>query len=162
MDYHKRQLAGHTLHPETLMMGFGYDPALSEGSVKVPIFQTSTFVFNSAQHGKDFFELIAGLRDLREGERPGMIKKATGHVCDYASPAGPACERRMTTSRHSRAAGNREISDLTFCRPSSARCPLASARLGQGDGRGGGDVERAHPAGLRYVADRIHDGQQGG
>ena len=73
MDYHKRQLAGHTLHPETLMMGFGYDPALSEGSVKVPIFQTSTFVFRSAQHGKDFFELIAGLRDLREGERPGLI-----------------------------------------------------------------------------------------
>jgi methionine-gamma-lyase len=73
VDYHKRSLAGHTLHPETLMMGFGYDPALSEGSVKVPIFQTSTFVFRSAQHGKDFFELVAGLRDLREGERPGLI-----------------------------------------------------------------------------------------
>jgi methionine-gamma-lyase len=73
MDYHKRHIAGHTLAPETLMMGFGYDPALSEGSVKVPIFQTSTFVFRSAQHGKDFFELIAGLRDLREGERPGLI-----------------------------------------------------------------------------------------
>jgi methionine-gamma-lyase len=55
------------------MMGFGYDPALSEGSVKVPIFQTSTFVFRSAQHGKDFFELVAGLRELREGERPGLI-----------------------------------------------------------------------------------------
>jgi methionine-gamma-lyase len=73
MDYHKRQISGHTLAPETLMMGFGYDPALSEGSVKVPIFQTSTFVFRSAQHGKDFFELIAGLRELREGERPGLI-----------------------------------------------------------------------------------------
>jgi methionine-gamma-lyase len=73
MDYHKRHIAGHTLHPETLMMGFGYDPALSEGSVKVPIFQTSTFVFRSAQHGKDFFELVAGLRDLREGEKPGLI-----------------------------------------------------------------------------------------
>jgi methionine-gamma-lyase len=73
MDYHKRHIAGHTLHPETLMMGFGYDPALSEGSVKVPIFQTSTFVFRSAQHGKDFFELVAGLRELREGERPGLI-----------------------------------------------------------------------------------------
>jgi methionine-gamma-lyase len=73
MDHHKRHISGHTLHPETLMMGFGYDPALSEGSVKVPIFQTSTFVFRSAQHGKDFFELIAGLRDLREGETPGLI-----------------------------------------------------------------------------------------
>lgn len=73
MDHHKRKLAGHTLHPETLMMGFGYDPALSEGSVKVPIFQTSTFVFRSAQHGKDFFELMTGARDLREGEQPGLI-----------------------------------------------------------------------------------------
>jgi methionine-gamma-lyase len=73
MDYHKRKLAGHTLHPETLMMGFGYDPALSEGSVKVPIFQTSTFVFRSAQHGKEFFELVAGLRDLNPGEKPGLI-----------------------------------------------------------------------------------------
>lgn len=73
MNHHKRALAGHTLHPETLMMGFGYDPALSEGAVKVPIFQTSTFVFRSAQHGKDFFELVAGLRELREGEQPGLI-----------------------------------------------------------------------------------------
>lgn len=73
MDHHKRNLAGHVLHPETLMMGFGYDPALSEGSVKVPIFQTSTFVFRSAQHGKEFFELVAGLRELREGEQAGLI-----------------------------------------------------------------------------------------
>ena len=73
MDHHKRTIAGHTLHPETLMMGFGYDPALSEGSVKVPIFQTSTFVFRSAQHGKEFFELVTGQRDLREGEQPGLI-----------------------------------------------------------------------------------------
>jgi methionine-gamma-lyase len=73
MNYHKRTLAGQNLHPETLMMGFGYDPALSEGSVKVPIFQTSTFVFRSAQHGKEFFELVAGLREPRTDETPGLI-----------------------------------------------------------------------------------------
>ena len=73
MNHHKRVLAGQTLHPESLMMGYGYDPALSEGSVKVPIFQTSTFVFRSAQHGKEFFELVAGLRELRENEQPGLI-----------------------------------------------------------------------------------------
>jgi len=73
MNHHKRTLGGQVLHPETLMMGFGYDPALSEGSVKVPIFQTSTFVFRSAQHGKEFFELVAGLRELRENESPGLI-----------------------------------------------------------------------------------------
>ncbi len=73
MNHHKRVLAGQVLHPETLMMGFGYDPQLSEGSVKVPIFQTSTFVFRSARHGKEFFELIAGLREPRENEQPGLI-----------------------------------------------------------------------------------------
>ena len=45
------------LHPETLMMGYGYKPELSEGALKAPIFQTSTFVFKSAEEGKEFFEL---------------------------------------------------------------------------------------------------------
>jgi len=29
--YHKTQIGNHALHPETLMLGYGYDPALSEG-----------------------------------------------------------------------------------------------------------------------------------
>ncbi len=35
--YHRRKIGGHVLKPETQMMGFGYDPALSEGSLKPPI-----------------------------------------------------------------------------------------------------------------------------
>ena len=42
--YHKHRLANHVLHPETLMLGYGYDPLLSEGAVKPPVFLTSTFV----------------------------------------------------------------------------------------------------------------------
>ena len=45
--YKIRTLNNHALHPETLMMGYGYSPALSEGSLKPPIFLTSTFVFES-------------------------------------------------------------------------------------------------------------------
>ena len=37
--------------PESEMMGFAYDPQLSEGSAKVPLFQTSTFVFKNAEEG---------------------------------------------------------------------------------------------------------------
>ncbi len=37
-----------TLKPETLMMGYAYKPEWSEGAVKCPIFQTSTFVFKNA------------------------------------------------------------------------------------------------------------------
>jgi methionine-gamma-lyase len=55
------------------MMGYGYDPALSEGAVKCPIFQTSTFVFRTAEEGKDFFQLAYGLRDARPSEEPGLI-----------------------------------------------------------------------------------------
>ena len=72
-QYKARTLKNHILHPETLMMGYGYSPALSEGSLKPPIFLTSTFVFESAQQGKDFFDLTAGRRRPREGEKTGLV-----------------------------------------------------------------------------------------
>lgn len=59
--------------PESLMMSHGYDPRLSEGALKPPIFQTSTFVFESAQAGKAFFELAYGLREARPKESIGLI-----------------------------------------------------------------------------------------
>lgn len=61
------------LHPETLMMSYGYNPHLSEGALKCPIFQTSTFVFKSAEEGKAFFELAYGLRERNPGEEAGLI-----------------------------------------------------------------------------------------
>jgi methionine-gamma-lyase len=42
------------------MMGYGFDPELSEGSLKPPVFLTSTFVFESAAAGKRFFEGVTG------------------------------------------------------------------------------------------------------
>ncbi|HUG41766.1 MAG TPA: cystathionine gamma-synthase family protein [Longimicrobiales bacterium] len=68
-----RRIGDRELRPETLMMGYGYDPRLSEGAVKCPIFQTSTFVFPTAEEGKAFFELAYGLRDRRPTEEPGLI-----------------------------------------------------------------------------------------
>lgn len=35
------EIGGRRLTPATLMMGHGYDPALSEGALKPPIFLTS-------------------------------------------------------------------------------------------------------------------------
>lgn len=61
------------LHPESLMMSYGYKPELSEGAIKSPIFQTSTFVFKSAEEGKAFFEIQNGKRKKREGEKVGLI-----------------------------------------------------------------------------------------
>ena len=54
--------------PESEMMGFAYDPHLSEGSAKVPLFQTSTFIFKNAEEGKSHFHIAYGLREKGENE----------------------------------------------------------------------------------------------
>jgi methionine-gamma-lyase len=72
-NYHRDRIANRRLHPETLMMGYGYSPGLSEGSLKPPIFLTSTFVFDNAQQGKDFFDLTSGRRQPRPGEKSGLV-----------------------------------------------------------------------------------------
>ena len=64
------EIGGRRLKPSTLMMGFGYDPTLSEGSLKPPIFLTSTFVFESAAAGKRFFE---GGTGKRPGGAEGLV-----------------------------------------------------------------------------------------
>lgn len=60
-------------NPETLALGYGYDPFLSEGSVKPPVFLTSTFQFENALQGKRHFELAYKLRPQRASEVPGLI-----------------------------------------------------------------------------------------
>lgn len=63
-------LGDHQLSPTTMMMGYGFDPMLSEGSLKAPIFLTSTFAFPSAAEGKRFFEGITG---KRPGGTDGLV-----------------------------------------------------------------------------------------
>ena len=63
----------HKMKPESLMMSYGFKPELSEGSIKSPIFQTSTFVFKNAQEGKAFFEVAYGLREKESTEEVGLI-----------------------------------------------------------------------------------------
>lgn len=70
MDYDKE--ATNKYSPETLMLGFGYNPWWSEGSVKPPIFLTSTFLFRSAEEGEEFFKIAYGLKE--SGNKPaGLI-----------------------------------------------------------------------------------------
>ena len=64
---------GQRLHPESLVMSYGYRPDWSEGAVKSPIFQTATFAFESAAEGKAYFELALGKREPEPGEKPGLI-----------------------------------------------------------------------------------------
>ena len=71
--YHKRKIGQHLLKPETQMMGYGFDPSLSEGALKPPIFLTSTFVFKTAQDGKDFFDYTSGRREPIAGQSSGLV-----------------------------------------------------------------------------------------
>lgn len=75
----KTKIGNHTLHPETLMLNYGYDPQLSEGAVKPPVFLTSTFVFRTAEDGKDFFDFVAGRREPPEGMGAGLVYSRFNH-----------------------------------------------------------------------------------
>jgi methionine-gamma-lyase len=69
----KHSKGGKDFDPETLALGYGYDPFLSEGAVKPPVFLTSTFQFKNAEAGKRYFELAYGLSQQRPSEVPGLI-----------------------------------------------------------------------------------------
>jgi methionine-gamma-lyase len=75
----KTHIGNHALKPETLMLGYGYDPALSEGAVKPPVFLTSTFVFRSAEEGRDFFDYVSGRKQPPEGSAAGLVYSRFNH-----------------------------------------------------------------------------------
>ena len=71
----------HKFSPESLMMSHGYKPELSEGAIKCPIFQTSTFVFKTAEEGKAFFEIAYGIREKDPNEALGLIYSRINRLC---------------------------------------------------------------------------------
>jgi len=72
-DTEHKFIKGTQLRPESLMMSYGYRPEWSEGAAKIPIFQTSTFVFQSAEDGKAFFESALGKGTEGPSEKLGLI-----------------------------------------------------------------------------------------
>ncbi|WP_267549356.1 cystathionine gamma-synthase family protein [Rhizobium rhizogenes] len=75
----KTHIGNHALHPETQMLNYGYDPELSEGAVKPPVFLTSTFVFKSAEDGRDFFNYISGRNEPPKGTGVGLVYSRFNH-----------------------------------------------------------------------------------
>jgi methionine-gamma-lyase len=75
----KTHIGNHMLHPETLMLTYGYDPQLSEGAIKPPVFLTSTFVFRTAEDGQDFFDFVSGRREAPEGVGAGLVYSRFNH-----------------------------------------------------------------------------------
>src|SRR5260370_3023671 len=75
----KTHIGNHMLHPETLMLNYGYDPQLSEGAVKPPVFLTSTFVFRTAEDGQDFLDFVLGRSEPSEGMGAGLVYSRFNH-----------------------------------------------------------------------------------
>ena len=77
---YKSHRGNHALKPETLMLSYGFDPQLSEGAVKPPIFLTSTFVFKTAEEGKDFFDYVSGRRQPPLGGGGGPVPSTRASI----------------------------------------------------------------------------------
>lgn len=78
-NYTKKKIGDHELKPETLMMSYGYSPFFSEGSVKPPVFLTSTFAYQTPEDGEEFFHLMAGRKEAPDGDRSGLIYSRFNH-----------------------------------------------------------------------------------
>lgn len=114
----KTHVGDRQLHPETQMLNYGYDPRLSEGAVKPPVFLTSTFVFDSAEEGRDFFDYVSGRRQPPEGKSGGLVYSRFNH------PNSEIVEDRLAIYEQAEscalfASGMAAISTtlLTFARP---------------------------------------------
>jgi methionine-gamma-lyase len=78
-SYHKKAIRNRELHPETQMMSYGYDPFLSEGAVKPPVFLTSTFAFRTAEDGAAYFDIVAGRKPAPQDTGAGLVYSRFNH-----------------------------------------------------------------------------------
>ena len=140
-------IGNHKLKPQTLMLGYGFDPELSEGSLKPPIFLTSTFVFENAAAGKRFFEGVTG---KRPGGAEGLIYSR------FNGPNQEILEDRLAVWEDADDAlafssGMSAIATLllTFVQPGDVRRPFRPALCGDRN------ADRQDPRPVRRLVDRL-------
>lgn len=105
--------------PETLAVAYGYDPEMGMGSVKPPIFMTSTFVYPSAQHAKDVHRAYFNNDGPLVGES-NHIYSRLGH------PGLDFLEKRL-------AAIDGAEDAVAFCSGMAAHSSIALAHVRSGD-----------------------------
>ncbi len=77
--YHKIGWQTTSCIPKRSCLDTATTRLLSEGAVKPPIFLTSTFVFRSAEEGRDFFDYAAGRREPPQGVTAGLVYSRFNH-----------------------------------------------------------------------------------
>ncbi len=102
------------LRPETLTIGYGYDPATALGSAKPPLYLTSTFVYESAAQAKQIH------RDFFDGSASASQRHDDYIYARLNHPNLAMIERRMAVLDHAEdcavfASGMAAISGLMLC-----------------------------------------------
>jgi methionine-gamma-lyase len=107
------------MRPETLAVAHGYDPQMGMGSVKPPIFMTSTFVYPSAQHAKDVHEAYF--------DGSGPLVGETNHIYSrLGHPGLDFLEKRL-------AAIDGAEDAVAYCSGMAAHSSIALAHVRPGD-----------------------------
>lgn len=69
----------YRVRPETAILTRGFDPALSVGSARPPVYRTSTFVFSSPEAAERAFAIALGKLPPTEGEDVDLIYSRLSH-----------------------------------------------------------------------------------
>ncbi|MGH7931904.1 MAG: trans-sulfuration enzyme family protein [Candidatus Binataceae bacterium] len=69
----------YRVRPETAVLTSGFDPALSVGAARPPVYRTSTFVFPSPEAAEQAFNLVLGKADSAGDGRPDLIYARLAH-----------------------------------------------------------------------------------
>jgi methionine-gamma-lyase len=69
----------YRVRPETAILIEGFDPQLSVGSARPPVYRTSTFVFSSPEAAELAFQIALGKIEPGSNERPDLIYARLSH-----------------------------------------------------------------------------------
>src|SRR5215469_14301576 len=90
-------MATRRVHPETAVLTRGFDPRLSVGSARPPVYRTSTYVFSSPEAAERAFAVALGKAEPEEFEVADLIYARLSHpnaeiVEDQLVPLEPGAE----------------------------------------------------------------------
>src|SRR5579864_7559887 len=69
----------YRVRPETAVLTRGFDPALSVGAARPPVYRSSTFVFPSPEAAERAFEIVLGKLSPLGEDRPDLIYARLNH-----------------------------------------------------------------------------------
>ncbi len=69
----------YRVRPETAVLTKGFDPQLSVGSARPPVYRSSTYVFSSPEEAERAFKIALGRIEGLDGEKPDLIYARLSH-----------------------------------------------------------------------------------